>query len=117
MTLQTISIGLISTVFLSSEPLDKVPAILRAWQPATFSKQYCSDIVELAYVSRVCLRELSLLPICRSLYVCSCCAFPFRSLGACGAFVDSSCGVVGTSLGMTDHHEASRRQDLLGCAA
>lgn len=49
--LRVIAVMLMAFLFFGNDPVDKLPYLLRAWQPATFSKKHLENIVELGYMT------------------------------------------------------------------
>ncbi len=45
------SIGIQHKLFYENEPLDRLPKLLREWQPGTHSREYSSDLVELSHLT------------------------------------------------------------------
>jgi hypothetical protein len=50
-SLRRIATGLVTTVYLGGDPTDKLGALWRSWQPATFSKQHLLNLAELGYMT------------------------------------------------------------------
>ena len=49
--LRRIAMGLMSSIYLGSDPTDKLGLLWRTWQPATFSKQHLLNLCELGYMT------------------------------------------------------------------
>ena len=49
--LRKLAVGLMGTIYFAPEPVDKLPMLLRTWKPATFSKAFLANVVELGYVT------------------------------------------------------------------
>jgi len=45
------SLGIQHKLFYDNEPLDRLPKLLREWQPGTHSREYSSDLVELSHLT------------------------------------------------------------------
>ena len=49
--MRRIAVGLMSSIYLGSDPTDKLGLLWRTWQPATFSKQHLLNLCELGYMT------------------------------------------------------------------
>lgn len=48
---RVMSLGVQHKLFYDSEPLDRLPKLLREWRPGTHSREYSSDLVELSHLT------------------------------------------------------------------
>jgi len=49
--LRLIAVHLMGNIYFSTDSTDKLGALLRAWQPALFSKAHLSNLVELGHLT------------------------------------------------------------------
>jgi len=50
-TEQIMAMGLMDRLFYQSEPIDRVPKLLSAWIPGTFTRNYLCDLLELSHTT------------------------------------------------------------------
>ena len=49
--LRRIALGLMTQIFFGADPKDKLHFLFRSWQPATFTKQFLANLIELGYMT------------------------------------------------------------------
>ena len=49
--LRRIALGLMTQLFFTADPKDKLHFLMRSWQPATFSKPFLQNLVEMGYMT------------------------------------------------------------------
>lgn len=50
-TEQVMALGLMDRLFYTSEPLDRLPKLLSAWEPGSSTREYLCDLVELCHMT------------------------------------------------------------------